>query len=245
MRSRIARALLAALLLATTQANAQEAPPPAAPPAAPATAPMPPTAQAAPPAPIVLLPGAGDPVPPGYIVIEAGPPPAPAEPTVAPPPAEAPPPRPLARTRFSPSIDAGYGYQNMFSIPSNGFDVQAILAADNPRANLRVGGALGAAFGTTDGGLHTTTTNLGPYVEGHFDRFRLGGGLRIGTFNVTRATDGTSILNLSAGIYARGTLDIIQFDKEGKGALYLAVKASVDGVGTSLYGVNASLGARF
>jgi hypothetical protein len=153
----------------------------------------------------------------------------------------------LVRARFSPSIEGGYSYQNLFSIPIQGFDFLAIAAADtnDPHTSLRVGGAVGASFGTTEGGLHTTTTSIGPFVEGHFDRIRVGGGLRIGTFNSTRATDGPSLFNLSAGVYVRTTFDLIQFDRDGAGALFLFGRASVDAVGGPLYGLNAGLGARF
>ena len=124
-----------------------------------------------------------------------------------------------------------------------GVDLAAAAGAD--KGAVRIGAIVGATFSTTDAGLKTTTTNIGPLVEGHFDRLRLGGGVRIGTFNVDRATTSGSLFSLSAGIYARASVDLVAFDKAGNSALFLVAKGSLDTIGTALWGAGASLGARF
>ncbi len=178
-----------------------------------------------------------------YVLIEAGPAP-PLPPPQEPPQPEASVPQAGATARFAPSLEGGYSYQNTYAIPIQGFDVLAIAAVDLGGTPLRVGGVVGAAFGTSDGRLRTTTTSLGPFAEARFDRLRVGGGVRVGTFNVVRATDGTGMFNLSAGVFARTSFDLITFDKAGHGALFLAAKASLDSIGPVLYGLNASLGVR-
>jgi hypothetical protein len=233
MRGALLAASVAGALTVAAPVLAQEPTPPA-------PAPSPPPSPPAPASPTE------PPVPPGYIVIEAEPPP----PVVVgspPPPAEAPLPKPAYRSRFTPAVEGGYNYQNIFGIPINGFDIQATIGADarTPSLNLRAGVALGAAFAETEDGLRTTTTGIGPFIEWHAGRFRLGGGARVGTFTFTRATNGASVFNMSAGLFLRSSLDLIRLDKEGDTAIYLVVRGSLDTVGASLYGFNAGLGVRF
>jgi hypothetical protein len=151
----------------------------------------------------------------------------------------------LERRRFSPSLEVGYGYQSTADLAVNGLDVLGILAGEtsNPHESFRIGGAIGVSFGRTEGGVPMTTTTVGPLFEWHFERLRLGGGPRIGTF--TFASNGYTELDLSVGLYARVSVDLVGFDANRHGALYVAVKGGVDFTGVGLYGVSLSLGARF
>jgi hypothetical protein len=129
----------------------------------------------------------------------------------------------------------------------NGFDFFGVLAGDttDPHSSFRAGGAVGAAFGKTEGGVNVTTTSLGALLEWHYERLRLGGGLRIGTFNYGRITDRANVFNFSAGAYTHVSIDMVKFDPNGNGALFIAGRGSIDSTGIALFGLNVSLGARF
>jgi hypothetical protein len=167
---------------------------------------------------------------------------------------ETPTPRRPPTDRFAWSLEAGYAYQNMYSTPSNGVDLLAVIGASFPRGHVRVGGVIGATFSTTTSGVHTSTTSLGALAEWYLGPVRLGCGARFGTLDVVRATDGSVFVNLTAGIFARASMDLFAFDKEGSGALFVVAKAGLDtvptftsdtSVATGLYSMGGAVGARF
>jgi hypothetical protein len=152
---------------------------------------------------------------------------------------------PEKRSRFAPSIEGGYNYQTLYGVPINGFDLMGVLGWDLP-VHMRMGLALGFAYGKTDGNLNVTTATAGPVIEWRPGRFRIGGGLRLGAFDFTRATEpGASVFNLSIGAFARTSIDVFRFGEKDNEALYLVVKGAVDSVGTPLWGFDAGLGVRF
>ena len=174
--------------------------------------------------------------------IEPPPPPPPPPPPEAPPPGGPLEPSVAHRSHhIYGSIEGGYSYQSLYSIPITGLNLTGILGVD--LGGLEVGGLFEAVPGRTEGGLDTLSFALGPIIEGHFDRVRLGGGLRVGTFNVTRATDGTSLLSTTLGLFGRLTVDVVQFGNDG--GLFLFGKGSLDTVGGALYGLSAGIGVRF
>jgi hypothetical protein len=84
-------------------------------------------------------------------------------------------------------------------------------------------------------------------VEGHSDRLRLGGGLRVGVFNVDRATDSGGLFGASGGAYLRAAVDLYRFDEVSgaTGAVFLVAKGSADIVGAPLLGLVGGVGVRF
>jgi hypothetical protein len=84
----------------------------------------------------------------------------------------------------------------------------------------------------------------GMLVEGDFERFRLGGGFRLGTVHVDRATTPGSLQAASIGLFMRATFDVVRFD-EDRDAVYLALKLNTDTVGGAFYGVALGAGVRF
>lgn len=81
-------------------------------------------------------------------------------------------------------------------------------------------------------------------VEGHVGRFRGGAGARFGAIGIDRVTRRAALEALDAGLFARASLDLIPFH-EGRSAFFLVGKASVDTVGTTLFGASVGLGVRF
>jgi hypothetical protein len=148
--------------------------------------------------------------------------------------------RPKDRVLFS--LDGGYAYQNLYSTDINGIDLFAVIGAD--LSTWAVAGIAELDRGWTVYGLTTTTFTSGGLIEGHFGRIRLGAGPRVGTMVIDRVTSHASLGSVSAGLCARASFDLITFH-EGHGAFFLVGKASVDTVGTALFGATAGLGVRF
>ena len=190
-----------------------------------------------------------EPPPPNVIIVEtpAAPPPPPAVEASGevlgeadPPP---PPPRQRPRTRLYGWLAGGYAVQRVFAIGASGYDVSGSLGADF--GSLSVGAEVDVVSAITDGGLHTTTVTFGPVVEGHFDRIRVGGMLRIDSYDVGRVTNGGDLFSLGIGLGAHLTLDLVPFDDD-HGALFLMLKGNVDAFGdAALYGAFGGAGVRF
>jgi hypothetical protein len=172
---------------------------------------------------------------------EATAPPEPAAPTAREPEVEARP-APTRRARAFWSVEGGYAYQNLYGVPMSGVDLAGAVSGNV--GTLAIGALLEGIPGSTENGLKTLTLSGGPLVQGIFDRVRLGGGLRVGLFDVSRATAAASLLSLSAGVHARASLDVVSFDKDNETALFLVVKGSIDSVDGALYGATAGLGLR-
>jgi hypothetical protein len=180
-------------------------------------------------------------------------------PVYAPPPAAPPPPasssppdsafpeyrphRAARESRLLGSLEAGYSYQSLYGIPMQGVDITGILGAQI--GTLGVGGAIDVAPAHTKSGLQALTASLGLVLQATVDRVRIGGGLRLGGIEINRATSAGTIGTLSTGIFGRFSVDLIQFDDEGNGALFLVIKGSVDDAGAALFGASAGAGVRF
>src|SRR5580698_6616242 len=94
---------------------------------------------------------------------------------------------PTPRTRFVWSLGLGYVFQGLYGVPMGGAEMDALLGAES--ATVTIGADIEAMSGSTHYGLGTTGLNAGPFIEGHFDRLHIGGGVRIGAFNVNRASN--------------------------------------------------------
>jgi hypothetical protein len=157
------------------------------------------------------------------------------------PPYEPPPPSP--RAHVIDVFEAGYAAQSLYGIPISGADLSAFLGAD--LGSWDIGVELEGVLGKTDGGLGATTVTLGGLAEAHVDRFRIGGGVRVGGFNVSRATEYASLFSLSAGAFGRLSFDVVPFDDAGNRAIFLVAKGSIDTVGTPLFCATIGAGVRF
>ncbi len=98
-------------------------------------------------------------------------------------------------------VAGGYAYQNLFGVPSRSADVAGVIGANVRR--LGIGGALDVTAGHTQGGLTAFGVFVGPLVEAHLGRVRVGGGFRFGLFNVERITTVGGLTTFSAGLYTR------------------------------------------
>lgn len=109
---------------------------------------------------------------------------------------------------------------------------------------ITIGADVEGITGSTQYGLGTTTFIVGPLFEGDFDRFRIGGGFRLGLLSVDRATTTANMRGSIEGVYLRASVDVLRFN-EDHSAVFLAAKGSVDSVGGTLYGGVLGAGVRF
>jgi hypothetical protein len=149
-------------------------------------------------------------------------------------------PRP-PRSRFVWSLGLGYVFQGLYGVPMGGVDMDALLGAESETVTF--GADIEGMSGSTRDGLSTTALNAGPFIEGHFDRLRIGGGIRMGAFNVDRVTNGGSLFSLSEGVFLRLSVDVFRFNGD-TGAVFLFAKGSADSVGGALFGVAVGAGVR-
>jgi hypothetical protein len=141
------------------------------------------------------------------------------------------------------AVDAGYEAQSLFGLSMTGLTLGAILGVQ--QGDLAVGAIFEFGRGTTQEGLQTTNVDIGGIVEHRIDRLSLGGGVRVGTFDVSRITGTTPLLSTTAGIFARVSYDLLTFGQDDRSALYLLGKASLDSVDAPLWGAGLSLGVSF
>ena len=130
----------------------------------------------------------------------------------------------------------------LYGVPMGGADMDALLGAES--GTVTIGADIEAMSGSTHYGLGTTGLNAGPFIEGHFDRLHIGGGVRLGAFNVNRATSSGGLFSSSEGVFLRVSVDVFRFDGD-TGAVFLFAKGSADTVGGALYGVACGAGVRF
>jgi hypothetical protein len=149
---------------------------------------------------------------------------------------------PTPRTRFVWSLGLGYVFQGLYGVPMGGAEMDALLGAES--ATVTIGADIEAMSGSTHYGLGTTGLNAGPFIEGHFDRLHIGGGVRIGAFNVNRASNSGGLFSSSEGVFLRVSVDVLRFDSNA-GAVFVFAKGSADTVGGALYGVACGAGVRF
>jgi hypothetical protein len=147
--------------------------------------------------------------------------------------------------RFVVSLGGGFAYRSLYGVPMTGVDLEAVLGSDS--GTLTIGADLEATHGVTEFGLINDALSAGVLVEGHYERLRIGGGARVGVFNVDRATDSGGLFTASVGFYLRGTVDLYRFDEASgaSGAIFLALKGSVDAVSNPLLGAVGGAGVRF
>jgi hypothetical protein len=147
-----------------------------------------------------------------------------------------------ARThRLVWSLEGAFAHQQLYFVPINSAEVALTVGANFP--GFSISGLLSGTFGATVDGLHTVTANWGPLFEVHAGVFRLGAGARVGVLYIPRATDGAALGSTSIGVIGRVTADVLGADSDE--GLFLVAKATVDYVGTALYGVTIGLGVRW
>jgi hypothetical protein len=149
---------------------------------------------------------------------------------------------PAPRSRFVVSLGGGYSYQSLYGVPIQGVDLEAVLGADS--GDLTVGADIEGIVGSTEYGLSTSAMTVGILAEGHVGRLRIGGGVRLGVYNVNRATDSGSLFASSEGLYARASVDLFSFN-ETHDVVFLVAKGSVESVGGRLLGAVGGAGVRF
>ncbi len=146
------------------------------------------------------------------------------------------------KSRFVVSLGAGYSYQSLYGVPIQAGDLEAVLGADF--GDFTIGADIEGIVGSTEYGLSTTAMTVGLLAEGHLGRVRIGGGLRLGVYNIDRATDSGSLFASSEGLYVRGSVDLFSFD-QAKDVVFLVAKGSVESVGGQLRGGVLGAGVRF
>jgi hypothetical protein len=163
----------------------------------------------------------------------------------SPPPADTPPAGetmqvpPSHRGRVMGLLEGGYGFASLYGVSGHGVDAGGFLGAD--LGSWDIGAQLDIVPGRTEGGLRTLTVGLGPQVDVHLGRLRLGAGGRFGIFEVARATREASMTVGLAGLYGRVSFDVATFD-DGNTALFLIARGGTD-VGPSAPLFTSSLGA--
>jgi hypothetical protein len=140
------------------------------------------------------------------------------------------------------SLGGGYSYQSLYGVPIQGVDLEAVLGADT--GDLTVGADIEGIVGSTEYGLSTSAMTVGMLAEGHVGRVRIGGGVRLGVYNVNRATDSGSLFASSEGLFARASVDLFSFN-ETHDVVFLVAKGSVESVGGRLLGAVGGAGVRF
>jgi hypothetical protein len=160
-------------------------------------------------------------------------------------PADLPPPEPPSNRTVRPflSLEGGYAFQSLYGVPMTSADLSA--AVGGRWDTFAAGAILEAMPGSTQDGLQTITLTLGPLFEGRFDRLRVGGGVRLGAFNVNRITTNGGLFSLTAGAFARVSYDLVDLDDARTQAIFVILKGSIDSVDAALLGASCGLGVRF
>ena len=152
-------------------------------------------------------------------------------------------PPPPHQSRVFGGLELGYAYATLYGISMNAADVSGFAGVD--LGSWGIGLQADVMPGQTQGGLDTFAFTLGSMAEAHVERVRIGGGVRLGVFNVTRATTSGSLATATAGIVGRISYDLVRLDDEGDSALFLVAKGSADAAGDALFTVTLGAGARF
>jgi hypothetical protein len=119
-------------------------------------------------------------------------------------------------------IDGGYAVQSLYGIPITGMGFSGILGV--VQREFSVGFIFEFLRGWTEAGLQTTNVEIGGIFEHRIDRLVLGGGLRVGTFDVSRVTSSSPLLSTSAGALVRLSYDLETFGKDDQDAFYVLGK---------------------
>jgi hypothetical protein len=149
---------------------------------------------------------------------------------------------PAPKRRFVASLAVGYSYQSLYGVPIRGLDLDAVLGADS--GDFTIGADIEGIVGSTEFGLSTNALTVGLLAEGHLGRLRVGAGVRLGVYDINRATDGGSLFASSEGLYLRASVDLFSLDRT-KDVVFLVAKGSIESVGGPLVGVVGGVGLRF
>lgn len=150
------------------------------------------------------------------------------------------PPRP--RPHLLLGLEGGYAVQSLYNVSISGMGFSAAVGAT--WAIFSIAGIFTFERGWTQEGLQTTNVDAGLLLEHRIDRVKVGGGLRVGTFDVSRVTGTSPLLSTSAGGFFRVSCDLTTFGKDDRSAVYVLGQASIDSVDAPLYGANFALGLR-
>jgi hypothetical protein len=144
------------------------------------------------------------------------------------------------------SFGGGYVGQRVYGVPLAGGAFEVLAGGDY--GQVTVCGDLDVVVGSTTFGLGSYTVGAGLLVEAPIGRVRLGGGVRLAIFEVSRVTESGSLRMLTLGAFARVSLDLLSFpaalEQEAKGAIFLFAKGSADAVGDVLLGATIGAGVR-
>jgi len=151
--------------------------------------------------------------------------------------------QPRARPHPFLSVDGGYTLQSLYGVPMTSADIA--VAVGRASGDFAFGAILEVMPGATEDGLSTIGGTVGALFEGRLGRVRLGGGARIGGFNVQRVTTGSGMFSLAIGAYSRVSYDVLAFDDARNHALFVIVKGSGDVVGGAILGASLGIGVRF
>jgi hypothetical protein len=155
------------------------------------------------------------------------------------PPAPAPP----SLARVYGAFEGGYAAQTLVGVAMSGVDLTAQLGA--ALKSWDIGVQVEVVPARTEGGLSVLAGTVAPIAQAHVGRLRIGGGFRFGGFYVHRATTNDSLSTLTIGIGGRVSFDVVRFDDEGKRALFLVGKGSLDALNGSLFCATIGAGVRF
>ena len=146
-----------------------------------------------------------------------------------------------ARPTYAGIVSGGASYRSLFGLPVEAADIGLGFGVDSGGLGLYVRGGFEA--GRLDHGLTTRVYRVGGSMEGIVGRLRLGGGVDVLDYGVTRVTDGTTINEIGVGFFVLGSVDVVRFDDH---ALYLGARGDADWVGgTGVLGASLALGFRF
>src|SRR5258708_21787780 len=131
----------------------------------------------------------------------------------------------------------GYSIQNLYGTAITGWDLSGALGSQ--RHDFAGGAQFEFVRAWTPEGLQVTCVSIGPYIAQRMDRLQVAGGVRVGTFDMSRITNTSSLLSTSAGVFVRVTYDLAMFAKDNRNAIYVMGKASVDSVNATLWAAGA------
>jgi len=143
-------------------------------------------------------------------------------------------PRESAPTELAGWVEGGYAGQALHGVPAGGFDVSVALGGR--KGAVEGGFVADYLHAETSYGIASTSFTAGMFAQLRvLRRLRLGGGVRVGAFDVARVTNGGSLWSGSAGLFGRLSFDLVPFGRDGAAGVYLFAKGSIDSVDTALY----------
>jgi hypothetical protein len=150
------------------------------------------------------------------------------EPSLAPPSTSPPlPPDPNKRLRSYFNGQVGYALGRLFDIgeQQGSFHVGGGLQSNK----LAAYGFFDLLYGSTSAGLRVYEGSLGAGADARLSRFRVGGGLYLGSLWVRRATYDDNVHAYAAGLFVHGSADVYAFGWRDDHAAYLDLAARGEG----------------